>query len=236
MCKYVGHSRLGLHVRGDTFGSNRLWDNLLSETVPVFTQNEQYDVLPPFMPWRRMSVFANSFSEESFLSDLHLILSNATAIYNYEKAKKFNIYVDARRAVDWSQKLVFELYMSAFQSFIFCYNSSTMKNYSLIHGCADTNLRCGADGVAYCTSDASLPMVKPQNRNANHCWRDHSRAPKARSGTQKTRNRTQMTTNRTQMTRNRTQKTRNRTQMTRNRTQMTRNRTHTICNVLGLKC
>ena len=36
-CPALAQARMGLHIRGDNLGSNRLMDTLLSETVPVFT-------------------------------------------------------------------------------------------------------------------------------------------------------------------------------------------------------
>jgi hypothetical protein len=42
----------GFMSRGDTWGSNRLVDAIISCTVPIFTAEEQYKILPSFYQWR----------------------------------------------------------------------------------------------------------------------------------------------------------------------------------------
>merc|ERR1719502_782394 len=54
-CPALASARFGFHVRGDTFGSSRLIDTILSGTVPIFTAKEQYDILPPILPWKDIS-------------------------------------------------------------------------------------------------------------------------------------------------------------------------------------
>lgn len=103
-CPVVAQSRLGLHMRGDTFGSNRLMDILLSDTVPVFTHPNQYSILPPFFPWRSMGMLADTTTRERFFESLVVIRSEVHR-------------VDLRNTstlLDWTLPHLFERYMVAF--------------------------------------------------------------------------------------------------------------------------
>jgi hypothetical protein len=76
-CPALANARLGFHVRGDTYGSNRLIDTLLSGTVPIFTFDEQYNVVPDWINWKLLSYFARvSHGETVFLSDIDVIVAD----------------------------------------------------------------------------------------------------------------------------------------------------------------
>lgn len=107
-CPTLAQARMGMHIRGDTFGSNRLIDTLLSNTVPVFTAKTQYDILPSFLPWKEMSVFVPVNSEESFRA---AILRNVTFSNQVSKVAAFNRKYKVSSIVDWRNNFLFELYV-----------------------------------------------------------------------------------------------------------------------------
>jgi hypothetical protein len=77
MCPTLAQAKLGFHVRGDTFGSQRLMDTILSGTVPIFTRIEQYGIQPPWINWTKISYFINlnnTSTPEEFQKSLHNIL------------------------------------------------------------------------------------------------------------------------------------------------------------------
>ena len=112
-CPALAEARVGLHIRGDSFGSNRLLDTLLSGTVPVMTNEAQYKILPPFLPWRNMSLFASMHSKEAFLSSLR-----AQMLYRSDEVARFNEDSRVAERVDWEKPFLFEEYMRAFTRFI----------------------------------------------------------------------------------------------------------------------
>ena len=51
-CGSVTKARYTLHLRGDTWSSNRPIDALVSGSIPMFVSQEQYEILPDFLPWK----------------------------------------------------------------------------------------------------------------------------------------------------------------------------------------
>lgn len=80
-CPVLSQSKYGFHARGDTWGSNRVMDTLRSRTVPLFTDEQQYKILPSFIPWKQISYLVNATTEESFGESLQYILSRPQAEY-----------------------------------------------------------------------------------------------------------------------------------------------------------
>ena len=105
-CPALAEARIGLHLRGDTLGSSRLMDILLSNSVPVMTEEQQYDILPPFLPWRKMTAFAAVDTKEHFFETLDKL--------DIWKVEKFNKENRISAKLDWRNKYLFEQYMKAF--------------------------------------------------------------------------------------------------------------------------
>jgi hypothetical protein len=80
-CPSLANARYGFHVRGDTWGSNRLMDTLMSYTIPLFTNEEQYKILPSFYPWKDVSYLVNVTNKRSFLASIDDILSRPQTEY-----------------------------------------------------------------------------------------------------------------------------------------------------------
>jgi hypothetical protein len=131
-CPTLAQSKLGFHVRGDTFGSQRLMDTLLSGTVPVFTRREQYAVQPPWIDWHKLSYFIdmestpeqsqspsqsqsaanmNMTQEEKFVHQLQSILRNDTAYQERHRAVLQN-----QKLFDWTTLVPFDTYMYMLQA------------------------------------------------------------------------------------------------------------------------
>lgn len=106
-CPALASARFGFHVRGDTFGSSRAIDTILSGTVPIFTAPEQYEILPPYVPWKDMSVLVDISGPAKFAASLKRI----TPFY-----KKLKKAVDEHAPlVNWDLPVPFEGYMKLFQ-------------------------------------------------------------------------------------------------------------------------
>jgi len=106
-CPAVAQAQFGFHIRGDTLGSNRLMDYILSGTVPVFTDERQYDILLPFVPWRNLSVLINARDKDEFLDAVGRVVPQ------YETVKAtLDFFAPLLR---WETPAPFEQYMQLFQ-------------------------------------------------------------------------------------------------------------------------
>lgn len=110
-CPNLARARFGFHVRGDTFGSNRLFDTMLSGTIPIFTLREQYNILPSFVDWQSLSYFADVRDRTEFLARLRSFVGGENLI---EYTTKLKHLLDNRDLVDWSTLVPFDVYMYVF--------------------------------------------------------------------------------------------------------------------------
>jgi hypothetical protein len=113
-CPVLAQSRFGFHVRGDTFGANRLFDTILSGTIPIFTFKEQYDILPQWIDWKSFSYFVNITTEEAFIKSLDRILVDTEGYI-----KKLQNVLQHRDILDWHSGLPFDMFMYDFQRQLF---------------------------------------------------------------------------------------------------------------------
>jgi hypothetical protein len=114
-CPALSQSKYGFHVRGDTLGANRLFDNVLSNTVPVFTSPKQYSVEPPWIDWPQLSEIVNVSTKETLIADLDRILNDTEG---YER--KLAAINQHRHLFDWKNGLYpFDTYMYMFQAQLF---------------------------------------------------------------------------------------------------------------------
>lgn len=114
MCPVLAKAKVGFHARGDTWGSNRLIDTLMSGTVPIFTYWEQYDISTAIIDWRRISYSMDMIStldETTFVEQLSAIL-NDTETYQL----KLNLIRSNRHLFDWEGLYPFDLYMYMLQA------------------------------------------------------------------------------------------------------------------------
>jgi hypothetical protein len=110
-CPALATSRFGFHVPGDTYGSNRLIDTILSGTVPIFTYPQQYDVLPDWIDWQSLSYFANvsSNNRDRFQKDIQAILAEKANGDGYrEKLQNLILNQDL---LDWKTIIPFDTYL-----------------------------------------------------------------------------------------------------------------------------
>jgi hypothetical protein len=116
MCPALADAKLGFHVRGDTPGSSRLFDTLLSGTVPIFTLREQYNVLPDWLNWEQISYFMDmtTLDETTFVRELSTIL-NDTETYQ----RKLDLVLANRHLFDWTGIYPFDTYMYMLQAFLY---------------------------------------------------------------------------------------------------------------------
>ena len=113
-CPALARAKYGFHTRGDTYGSQRPIDTILSGTVPIFTRREQYDILPSWLDWRKMSVLLplNEINDQrEFLNRLDDILQD-TEGYN----DRHHAVLQHRDLVDWNTLHPFDMYMYSLQA------------------------------------------------------------------------------------------------------------------------
>jgi hypothetical protein len=91
-CPALAQARYGFHVRGDTWGSNRLMDTIMTRTVPIFTSEEQYKILPPFYPWREVSYLIEVKDRVTFQQEVKKLLDRPQHEYE-EKLRKIDQYM-----------------------------------------------------------------------------------------------------------------------------------------------
>jgi hypothetical protein len=117
-CPALAQAKLGFHVRGDTFGSNRLMDTVLSGTVPIFTRIEQFAIQPPWINWTKLSYFvdlANLTSPEDLPKFLHNIL-----VHDKEgMEQRHKEVLDNRNLFDWTTLFPFDTYMYMLQAHLY---------------------------------------------------------------------------------------------------------------------
>lgn len=56
-CPALAESKFGFHAPGDTWGSQRVMDTILSGTVPIFTHLNQYHILGHWIDWSQLSFY-----------------------------------------------------------------------------------------------------------------------------------------------------------------------------------
>lgn len=124
MCPTLANAKLGFHVRGDSYGSARLVDTMLSGTLPIFTLRKQYLILPQWFAWKRISYFTDikrlkQEAEESsppstFVKALKKILANEG-----EYQEKRNLMMAHLPYFDWKTTYPFDTYMYMLQAHLY---------------------------------------------------------------------------------------------------------------------
>lgn len=115
-CPSLAEAKLGFHVRGDTPSSSRLCDTVLSGTVPIFTLHEQYQVLPDWFDWERISYFLDmkTLEEATFVRKLSAIINDTEA---YQR--KLDLVLANRHLFDWTGLYPFDTYMYMLQTTLY---------------------------------------------------------------------------------------------------------------------
>jgi hypothetical protein len=113
-CPVLAQSKFGIHVRGDTFGSNRLMDTILSGTIPIFTRREQYDIVPSWIDWKQFSYFIDmeNATQTSFLASLTELVYDKAGDYH----EKYQALMEHRHLFDWTTLYPFDTYMYMLQA------------------------------------------------------------------------------------------------------------------------
>lgn len=105
-CPALSQAKFGWHVEGDTLGSQRLMDTLLSGTVPIFTHPGQYDILPSWIDWHSISVYVNADRPSTFFRFLRRVVKGHQTYRD-----KRNQIVRNERLFDWTTLAPFDTYM-----------------------------------------------------------------------------------------------------------------------------
>ena len=96
-CPTMAMAKYGLHVRGDSLGSQRVMDTLLNGGIPLFTDPAQYAVLPDFIPWSKLTYLVDVASENKFhasLQDKVLTTGNAEYQAKLELVEQYKDFWD----------------------------------------------------------------------------------------------------------------------------------------------
>jgi hypothetical protein len=67
-CPAMAESKFGFHAAGDTWGSQRLMDTILSGTVPIFTHLNQYEIAGKWIDWSQLSYYLPVHNDSSHSS------------------------------------------------------------------------------------------------------------------------------------------------------------------------
>jgi len=105
-CPHLSQALLGFHARGDSISAARLFDTILSGTVPIFTLEGQYQAQPEWYDWSQISYFADVRNETQFLADIEKIMNNKTDIM----LKTQNILANMD-LFNWQTNVPFDIYM-----------------------------------------------------------------------------------------------------------------------------
>lgn len=108
-CPSLAQAKFGFHVQGDTLGSQRLMDTLISGTVPIFTHMGQYDILPSWIDWSSISFHANTDTPAAFSRFLHRVLQDKEGY----RSRMEHILLNGD-LFDWTTAVPFDLYMYTF--------------------------------------------------------------------------------------------------------------------------
>jgi hypothetical protein len=102
-CSALADAQFGFHTRGDTFGSSRLMDTLLSGTVPIFTRMEQYQCLPKWINWTAISYFVPLSSQTNFSTALNNVIRDKKG---YQE--RYQAVLENRKLFDWTTMFPFD--------------------------------------------------------------------------------------------------------------------------------
>jgi len=116
-CPALSNAKLGFHIRGDSCSAGRLFDTLLSGTVPIFTLDCQFTAHQSFIDWNKLVFFIrmgeNGANETLFHHQLGTILNNEKLIE--EKTKRV---LNNRDLFDWDTLVPFDTYMYMYQAYL----------------------------------------------------------------------------------------------------------------------
>lgn len=117
-CPALSLAKFGFHVRGDTWGSNRLYDTILSGAVPIFTRRQQYPpTIPDWVDWNQLAYFldmTNVTTRSQFIEKFLPILSDRQGYFQrYEAVLKF------RHLFDHTTLFPFDRYMYQLQEYYY---------------------------------------------------------------------------------------------------------------------
>ena len=113
-CPVLAQAKFGFHVRGDTWGSQRLMDTILSGTVPIVTRQEQYHVVPSWIDWNQLTYYANVSTRQAFLDSLNHILQDMEGYH-----RRHDAIIQNRPLFDWTTLIPFDTYMFMLQASLY---------------------------------------------------------------------------------------------------------------------
>jgi len=105
-CPHLSQALLGFHALGDSMSASRLFDTIMSGTVPIFTLKRHYQAQPEWYDWSQISYFADVQNKTQFLADIEKIMSNKTDIM----LKTQNILANMD-LFNWQTNVPFDIYM-----------------------------------------------------------------------------------------------------------------------------
>lgn len=126
-CPTLARAILGFHVVGDSLTSQRLFDVLLSGTIPVFTHHLQYGATQSWILWDKLSYFADISNATLFLSQVRDILKD-TELLQWKQQQ----VLQNRRLFDWDSLVPFDTYMYMLQASVYPYLRHNSSVYSAL--------------------------------------------------------------------------------------------------------
>jgi len=159
-CPTLADARLGFHAQGDTKGANRLFDTLLSGTVPIFTLPFHYEIHQEWIDWHKISYFAGLQNSSSFHDSMESILMDEEGI-----KEKTRMILANRDLFDWYTLVPFDTYMYMLQAYLWPETRTHISRYSALILPAPVDKAIGA-----CNTTCCLEFDYPFNSFS--CWAD----------------------------------------------------------------
>ncbi|CAJ1959719.1 unnamed protein product [Cylindrotheca closterium] len=146
-CPALADAKFGFHVAGDTFGSQRLMDVLLSGTVPIFSHLDQYTIQGDWIDWDQLSYYiplhndttaysedpvtrfsmTNNSVEKVFNERLRRVLDDEEGYRKRQKA-----VIDHLEFFDMRTIYPFDTYMYLFQAELYPETRHTRSRWSAL--------------------------------------------------------------------------------------------------------
>lgn len=132
-CPTIANARLGFHVKGDSISANRLFDLLLSGTVPIFTHEKQLSVHQPFIDWNKLAYLVPIGDDNTNMGQTIFTQAINTILENDEEIKYKTEQVLANQDLfDWDTLIPFDVYMYMLQAHLWPETRVNSSKYSAL--------------------------------------------------------------------------------------------------------
>ncbi|KAL3936609.1 MAG: hypothetical protein SGBAC_008113, partial [Bacillariaceae sp.] len=146
-CPALADAKFGFHVSGDTFGSQRLMDVLVSGTVPIFSHLDQYTIQGDWIDWDQLSYYiplhndTTAYSEDP-VTRFSMTENSVEAVFNGRLQrvlddeegyrKRHDAVIDHMEFFDMTTIYPFDTYMYLFQAELYPETRHSQSRWSAL--------------------------------------------------------------------------------------------------------